>query len=123
MLTWQGNVRELANSIVRYVLVGPETAFGQEASARRSPVEVRSVGSARSAQLKGIAKQAIRQLERRVIWETLQANRWNRRKTAQVLGISYRSLIYKIRDAGLPSRRAATNSSNSSDPVGDPRDV
>lgn len=120
-LAWPGNVRELANSIARYVLVGPEAAFAQEEPARRSPVEVRPAGSAQSPHLKGIAKQAIRQLERRVIWETLQANQWNRRKTAQALRISYRALIYKIRDAGLPSRRAASNTSSSSDPAGDLR--
>ncbi|HXC62608.1 MAG TPA: helix-turn-helix domain-containing protein [Nitrospiria bacterium] len=40
--------------------------------------------------------------------ETLRANQWNRRKTAQALKISYRALIYKIQDAGLVSRRAAT---------------
>jgi two-component system response regulator AtoC len=36
--------------------------------------------------------------------EALHANQWNRRKTAQALRISYRSLIYKIRDAGLAAR-------------------
>ena len=36
--------------------------------------------------------------------EALQANQWNRRKTAQALKISYRALIYKIRNAGLHAR-------------------
>jgi DNA-binding NtrC family response regulator len=35
----------------------------------------------------------------------LQANHWNRRKTAEVLKISYRALLYKVRQAGLPAKR------------------
>jgi DNA-binding NtrC family response regulator len=57
--------------------------------------------------LKGLAKDAIRELERNVILEALRANQWNRRKTAQALKISYRALIYKIHDAGLMTRKAA----------------
>ncbi|HTQ96766.1 MAG TPA: helix-turn-helix domain-containing protein, partial [Candidatus Acidoferrum sp.] len=55
--------------------------------------------------LKRMAKDAIKEMERNVILETLRANQWNRRKTAQDLKISYRALIYKIQDAGLVSRR------------------
>jgi DNA-binding NtrC family response regulator len=55
----------------------------------------------RSLPLKSIAKDAIRELERNVILEALRSNQWNRRKTAQALKISYRALIYKIRDQGL----------------------
>jgi two-component system, NtrC family, response regulator AtoC len=35
----------------------------------------------------------------------LQANHWNRRRTAEILKISYRALLYKVRQAGLPSKR------------------
>ena len=61
--------------------------------------------------LKRIAKDAIQEMEKNVILESLRANQWNRRKTAQALKISYRALIYKIRDAGLISRRAALRQS------------
>ncbi len=54
-----------------------------------------------------MSKDAIKEMEKNVILETLRANQWNRRKTAQALKISYRALIYKIRDAGLVSRRVA----------------
>ncbi len=57
--------------------------------------------------LKRIAKDVIQEMEKKVILESLRANQWNRRKTAQALKISYRALIYKIRDAGLVSRRVA----------------
>jgi DNA-binding NtrC family response regulator len=67
--------------------------------------------------LKKLAKEAMKQMERNVILETLRANQWNRRKTAQELKISYRALIYKIRDAGLISRRQAAKHASSPDGV------
>ena len=38
--------------------------------------------------------------------KVLQQHHWNRKQAAKTLGISYRALLYKIRDAGLPSNRA-----------------
>ena len=48
----------------------------------------------------------MRELERKVILKVLQQHHWNRKQAARTLGISYRALLYKIRDAGLPSNRA-----------------
>jgi hypothetical protein len=48
----------------------------------------------------------VRELERKVILKVLQHHHWNRKQAARTLGISYRALLYKIRDAGLPSNRA-----------------
>jgi two-component system response regulator AtoC len=48
----------------------------------------------------------VRELERKVILKVLQQHHWNRKQSARTLGISYRALLYKIRDAGLPSNRA-----------------
>jgi len=46
----------------------------------------------------------VRELERKVILKVLQHHHWNRKQSARTLGISYRALLYKIRDAGLPSK-------------------
>src|SRR5262249_31676507 len=102
-LSWPGNIRELANYVARYVLVGPETPV-KEAIAHRRVVYSRARVSGGSVPLKLIASEAIRELERSVILDALRENRWNRRKTAEALKISYRSLIYKIRKAGLNTR-------------------
>jgi two-component system response regulator AtoC len=59
--------------------------------------------------LKLVASEAIREIERRAILEALQEHKWNRRRAAEALKISYRALIYKIRDAGLSSRRPAAD--------------
>ena len=56
--------------------------------------------------LKKLTRQAVRELERKVILKVLQNHHWNRKQAARALSISYRALLYKIRDAGLPSNRA-----------------
>jgi DNA-binding NtrC family response regulator len=66
--------------------------------------------------LKKIAKEAIREMERNAIVEALRANHWNRRKAAQELKISYRTLIYKIRDAGLIVKRPSLENHDLSNP-------
>jgi len=112
-LPWAGNIRELSNGIARYVLLGPEASVHQEPAARKGQTNsVAEAGGARVT-LKRIAKDAIQEMERKLILESLRANQWNRRKTAQALKISYRALIYKIRDAGLVSRRAALQQNQS----------
>ena len=57
--------------------------------------------------LKKLTRQAVRELERKVILKVLQNCHWNRKQAARALSISYRALLYKIRDAGLPSNRVA----------------
>jgi len=73
--------------------------------------------------LKHLAKEAIRELEREVILETLRENKWNRRKTAAALKISYRALIYKIREAGLASRHAGIRRGDPSEKLNLTRDA
>lgn len=51
--------------------------------------------------LKDIARQAAREAERGLIFRTLQQTRWNRREAAEILGISYKALLYKIKEAEL----------------------
>jgi len=104
-LDWPGNLRELSNGIARYVLIGPEAVVIQESTRRRTTAAQYGSNEANGLPLKRIAKEATRDMERSLILEALRANQWNRRKAAVALKISYRALIYKIRDAGLLSRR------------------
>jgi hypothetical protein len=60
--------------------------------------------------LKKITNQAVRRLEREIILKVLQAHHWNRRRAAEALKISYRALLYKIRDAGLSPNRTTVRS-------------
>jgi len=38
---------------------------------------------------------------RELIFKMLQQTRWNRKETAEILGISYKALLYKIKENGL----------------------
>ena len=111
-LPWPGNIRELSNVIARYVLIGPEAMIDPEDRQRKQNSKL-IIDQSGSVTLKSMARKAIKEVERNVILETLRANHWNRRKTAQELRISYRALIYKIRDAGLASRRRTSKNSPS----------
>ena len=51
--------------------------------------------------LKEVAKQAVRSAEREAISRALQLTGWNRTRAARLLKISYRALLYKIKDTGL----------------------
>lgn len=104
-LPWPGNMRELSNCVARFVLIGQDAFASQDVPSGRkiSPGLIPNGNTT----LRNIAKGAIQEMERNVILEALRTNQWNRRKTAEVLKISYRALIYKIRDAGLASRRGA----------------
>src|SRR5262249_53141479 len=54
-----------------------------------------------STSLKDISRIAAREAERVLILRMLQQTHWNRKEAAQILGISYKALLYKIKDAGL----------------------
>ena len=103
---WPGNVRELENCMARYVILGSEEAFYTEPSRPKQPeFTYETTGANGTIPLKHIAQQVTRRMEHDVILRVLQQNHWNRRKTAEALKISYRALLYKVRQAGLPPKR------------------
>lgn len=113
---WPGNIRELENVIRRYIIFGTESVFAELPQRRQTfvspaggiliPPEV-SEGAVVS--LKKVTKQLVLELEKQIILKSLQAHDWNRRRTAQALKISYRALLYKIRDAGLSRRNPSSS--------------
>jgi len=100
-LDWPGNIRELSNGIARHVLIGAEAKMVQGPGAKRLDPARNSSNGVGATPLKEIAREAVRERERSFIFEALQANHWNRRKTAAALKISYRTLDYKVRNAGF----------------------
>jgi two-component system response regulator AtoC len=105
-LSWPGNIRELSNMIARYVLVGNEAMVSDDGMRGHMGL-VRPVRQA-PVSLKHVAKEAVIEMERKAILEALRANHWNRRRAAQELKISYRALMYKIRQAGIGARRTGS---------------
>jgi len=103
---WPGNIRELENLIKRYVILGHEEAITNDLVAREPDFLNPDISFDGPISLKMLTRRAVRELERKVILKVLQQHHWNRKQAARTLGISYRALLYKIRDAGLPSNRA-----------------
>jgi DNA-binding NtrC family response regulator len=65
------------------------------------PPPAKPVAAPLTGSLKDIARSAAREAERELIYRTLQQTRWNRREAAEILGISYKALLYKIKEADL----------------------
>ena len=101
---WPGNIRELENLIKRFVILGTEEAITSELVSHGQTHFTPRILQGDSVSLKEITRQAVQELERKIILQVLQANHWNRKVSARKLKISYRALLYKIRQAGLPSR-------------------
>jgi two-component system response regulator AtoC len=104
--SWPGNIRELENLMERYAILGSEEAIGAElANWERIPMTTEMPSG--PIHLKKVTRQAVQELERKIILSALEANRWNRKRAASDLRISYRALLYKIRQAGLPPKRSS----------------
>jgi len=100
---WPGNVRELENSIERAciladgVSLGPRD-LGLSADQARDPT---AFGFDTAGTLSEATTRAIQLIERRKIAETLAAQDGNKARTAEVLGVSYKTLLTKIKDYNL----------------------
>jgi two-component system response regulator AtoC len=105
--SWPGNVRELENWVARAVILGDDEALVVELKRQLQPTNRIASRPLRMNSLQSEMNQATPSMNGALILRVLQANRWNRRKTAEDLKMSYRALLYKLRDVGLPQRRRA----------------
>ena len=100
---WPGNIRQLENLIRSYVLIGSEEALVAELMPETPRNGITTdIDLSEPVSLKNITKKATQDLERQIILKVLQENSWNRQKTAKWLQISYRSLLYKLSEVGMP---------------------
>jgi two-component system, NtrC family, response regulator AtoC len=103
--SWPGNVRELENAAKAIVALGDEAVAmdGLRAMLRRPD------GATNGARvsLKQAARQASRETEKELILRALTRTRWNRRRAAQELQISYKALLYKLKQIGCSEYRAS----------------
>jgi len=109
--SWPGNIREFENVVKNIVALGEEelglSALAVEPSLpapQRASANDSHDSHARS--LKVAAKAASREAERDLILQALARTRWNRKRAAQELQISYKSLLYKLKQIGLPDSEA-----------------
>jgi len=110
---WPGNVRELENMMKRIVVLQNEHLVRQELASKTITPPSGGVPIGRSAPptndhqtLKDIARQAALDAQREAIRDVLERVHWNRAEAARVLGISYKTLLYKIDQCGLARKRS-----------------
>jgi two-component system response regulator AtoC len=98
--SWPGNIRELENSMKKLVVLGDEGMAVSELA--RAPQEIPVPREGWSGiSLKDAARAASRQAERELILKVLGRTRWNRKRAALELKISYKALLYKLKQIGL----------------------
>lgn len=91
---WPGNVRELENTMERMAILCDETVEADD-------LPITAAGPVRAVLFRDIEKQAI--------LDALKANGGNRSRTAQQLGISLRTLQYRLKEYGVSQNRDADN--------------
>jgi DNA-binding NtrC family response regulator len=98
--TWPGNIRELENLVRKMVALGDERAAVADLGSPGGETRpCRSTGEKLS--LKDTARAASHQAERELILKVLTRTRWNRKRAAQDLQVSYKALLYKLKQFGL----------------------
>jgi two-component system response regulator AtoC len=103
---WPGNLRELENVVKRYLILGDEGEILQELTAGGNgglapPSLVARPAKSGSSDLKSLVRGLKDEAEMEAIGEALRKTNWNRKQAARILNISYKALLYKIRQYGL----------------------
>ena len=104
---WPGNVRELENLARKVVVLGDSRKAIDELRRKPKP-EPRQPAPSASWSLKVAARAASREAERELISKALERTHWNRKRAARDLQISYKSLLYKIKQIGLDKAHQET---------------
>src|SRR6266481_220365 len=102
---WPGNIRELENVAKKIVAVRDAALALADLRATRMTPQAEEERW-RVSSLKVASRAASRRAERELIQKALEGTHWNRKRAAQDLQISYKSLLYKIKQTGLEIEKA-----------------
>jgi two-component system, NtrC family, response regulator AtoC len=103
--SWPGNIRELENVVKKIIALGDEHLAVSELSMATPEPRVHAPTS-RGYSLKAASRAASRVAERELILKALERTRWNRKRAAEELQISYKSLLYKLKQIGVQDSEA-----------------
>ena len=110
--SWPGNLREVNNFIKRYLILGDEKLAINELrpkvdanGASFEPPPQKSGGDSGGG-LKSLARSAKDEAEAEAIARALEETNWNRKQAAALLKISYKALLYKIRQYGIAQAKS-----------------
>jgi two-component system response regulator AtoC len=107
--TWPGNIRELNNFVKRYLVLGDERLAIHELEPKPNggaPVAMGNNGSQSIGGLKSLGRSAKDEAEAEAIAKALDETNWNRKQAALILKISYKALLYKIRQYGIAETKS-----------------
>jgi two-component system, NtrC family, response regulator AtoC len=102
--SWPGNLRELNNFLKRYLILGDESLAVFELLPKNDgsgPHADSSTKGSETGGLKGVARTAKDEAEAQAITRALEQTNWNRKQAAVILQVSYKALLYKIRQYGI----------------------
>ena len=107
---WPGNLRELNNFVKRYLVLGDEKLAIHELEPRPDGGAPSHPGSSNGSDsmggLKSLARNAKDEAEAEAIAKALDETNWNRKQAAVLLKISYKALLYKIRQYGIAETKS-----------------
>jgi two-component system response regulator AtoC len=106
---WPENIRQLRNTVKRIVVSNDETLVVREIlDKEQAPSDIAAPTDDPSkpsphlrGNLKDVGRRAAKDAERVTIQRMLEQTRWNRREASELLQISYKALLYKIKEYGL----------------------
>ena len=109
--SWPGNLRELNNFVKRYLILGDEKLAIQELQPKTDGSGAQFEPGAKHAGeptggLKSLARSAKDEAEAEAITRALDETNWNRKQAAALLKISYKALLYKIRQYGIAQAKS-----------------
>jgi two-component system response regulator AtoC len=111
--SWPGNLRELENTIKRYLVLADEMAIIDELNPRRAAglSEFNREEQTGAGGLKYLVRSLKGGAESAAIAQTLEVHGWNRKAAANDLQISYKALLYKIKQYNLipPQKQYSLN--------------
>jgi two-component system, NtrC family, response regulator AtoC len=106
--SWPGNIRELENVVKKIVALGDEHLAIAEWEAAPPETRVAEAAPTHACSLKAASRAASREAERELILKALARTHWNRKRAAQELQISYKSLLHKLKQIAV--EESGTNS-------------
>ena len=98
---WPGNLRELENLVKRYLILGQDSLLIREFDSTTTLSQPMEAEPAPPGDLKRLVRGLKDKAEAAAISRMLEQTLWNRRKAARQLNISYKALLYKIRQYNL----------------------
>jgi two-component system, NtrC family, response regulator AtoC len=109
--SWPGNLRELNNFVKRYLVLGDEKLAIHELTPKKdgggAPFDpTPRSGSESAGGLKSLSRNAKDEAEAEAIAKALDETNWNRKQAAVLLKISYKALLYKIRQYGIAETKS-----------------